>query len=227
MENFCNSCNLYVESDRSHCPLCGKCVNEDNLNKARKFNYFPDYKWHKKRKNVATLIVLVSLVLFDLIFCLGEFLFFNQFNIGPYVLVGTAYIYVACILPSLQMWSFSAISFSQVVLTTLLFVFIEFYSNTFGWAINFVIPSFILASSIAIYIVNLSRGYYARSNFYSSLCCVIISSVLFALSLTIFKGVVRIWPTLVSFVVSVVLFITLFVFKRKKIIKGLKKDFNW
>jgi len=227
MNNYCNNCKIYVEDDRSHCPLCGKCVNEENLNKPRKFNLFPDYKWHKKRKNIALFIVLVSFFISLITFGSVEFFAFNSLHLSAYVLVGLTYIFIAFIMPSLKRWGFSAIAISQILLTSVLIVFIEVYSNTFGWGISYTVPAFMVASSIAVYAVMLSRGYYQRSNCYPSLCCVIISVIIFALSVTVYKGVIPFWPSLTSFVVSIVLFVSLFVFKRKKIIKGLKKDFNF
>lgn len=226
MTVHCNNCNIEVDSERIHCPICGKCVNAENVDKALKREKYPDYlSWKKEQFSITALLTLILFIL-NLTWLVTEYAVFGNFYYTCIFVATSILAFFILIWPLTRRQHILEKGVIAIFSLSAFLVFIEFYTDTFGWGLSYAIPAVLLAYDIAAFVVMFTRGYYKRSVLYPCFFIALCSSVVFALNFTVFKNSVSVfWPCIVVFALSWIMFATLFIIRRRKIINGLKKDF--
>ncbi len=224
---FCKRCNIYVEDDRSHCPICGKCVCEENIKKPRKHEYYPDnHKWQRARLNFAALISII-LAAANIIWLFIELIIWHKLDLTLFFLTGSAIFFIVFVLPLIHKQAFTTNSVISAIAICAFLFFLETYTRTIGWGLGIVMPLALAADSLAMWVIMISRGYYKRSTMFPCLFIAILSTGVFLLNwLTSYTPLLGMWPSVVSISVSWGLVVLLFGIRYRKIVKGMKKDFH-
>lgn len=218
----CDKCNINIADDIPNCPLCGRdiSVGDDN---SSKLSCYPNNKvWENKRNFLMTILfyaVIVSVVVTMAV----ELIISHRLSYSYYVLTGAILAIFDIILPIKKRWSFSSVSTVVSISICLYLLFLELFTHTFGWGLNYAIPFFILFMSLYSTITIFLRDYYKRFEFVVQLLLfVIISIAVFIVNLCM-KFVL--WPSLVAFLTSITCFAFVLIFRFKRVKQELKKSF--
>lgn len=223
---YCNFCNVNIEDKKVHCPLCGKCLDEDKVKKGivNHSSIYPDYQIKSNKINLICKIVANSLFILTLI-CLAIDLLVN-YSVGfsLIIVISFFYCYFALIRPLKKRMPMENIFIQLSFFTPLLLLFIELYTKTFGWGINIATPSFLVGISIASVIMMFCKGF----TDFDMLKPIIINCILTGVLLILLFAFKQ--PTLIasiSFICSLAIILFMLVFKFKIASKSIKKEFRF
>lgn len=218
----CDKCNVDIVDEITNCPLCGRDVsNGEEITK--NFTCYPSNKIWIDKRNTLTNWLLLIVIIGTIISGIIELLIFKRYHYNFYVLTGAILALFDVILPIKHRWSFSALSIVVSISICAYILFLELFTNSFGWGVYYAIPLFLLFTTLYSLTIILIRNYYRGFEFVISLLVfAILSTVLFIFNY-ISKGVV--WPSLVAFLTSVTCFVVFLIFRFKKVKQTLEKSF--
>lgn len=217
----CSKCDVKVADNINNCPLCGRDLAEPTQEQS--FVGYPnDKKWYDKRKLVLNIFLVA--VLIGTALCLAVDLFVNQnVTFTWYTISGCMFFILDIYFPIKKQWSFNTISTIFGISCVLYILFIELYTNTFGWGVNYAIPFFILFMSLYSTIIIFTRNYYKGFEFVLPLIIfTIMATVLFIVCYCL---KFTIWPSFSVFLASLTMLIIVIIFKHKQVKQELGKSF--
>ena len=223
--SFCDKCNVKVEENQSHCPLCGRCVNESLVGFDKPVGRFPDYTSFKRhRMHVSTVLLRILLVL--VVATIGVNLLLDWGNFWClYVVAGGVATCLGVLVPIRFRLTLASQTRLQTVAVALIIIVAEVFSKTFGWGVGYVIPFFMLSLIIVSAIMTIAKGYvefdYVRPTIFLFVCSVL----LYVLNRFVFF--VPAWPALVAALASLVVILSFFMFRYKRTMKSLKKFYKY
>ena len=222
MHNFCNNCKVEIDELIANCPLCGKCVNEKaKLNVSTQTSTYPNLQLNNTKKFPIG-IVTISLFALTLIILALEFFITKRVHITCYAIASFIFIYFSILIPAKH--NFSFLSTSMFIGVELIILFIELFSKTFGWGVNYVMPFISLAYSICNGILIIGKGYFNFEFYLPMLLSTVISTALLIVN---YVNNWVWWPSISAFLFSwlVMLFVTFIRFKGFK--KAMHKKFHF
>lgn len=218
----CKKCGVDIADNIKNCPLCGGSVETENDGE-ESFSCYPNNKnWYNKRNLILNIVLTVVLIGLFISFTVD--LFFNRrLAYSWYTITGCAIFLIDIYFPIKKHWSFSTISTIVGISVCLYILFIELYTQTFGWGVNYVIPFFILFMSLYSTAIVFMRNYYKGFEFTLPLIIfTILATITFVVSYVLN---LIIWPSFSVFLASLSLLIIVLVFKSKKVKQELEKSF--
>ena len=230
-KHYCSSCDVGVSADLRYCPLCGKFVAEDADAKPVETSvsfplvdqsYMQVEKWLKIVR--AVLLLCACVVIFVNLFFKTDPYWF------PYVLIGLYSLWRIVFYPFKEGKShIESIPFSGIVISIML-IFIdiygsEFHGTTLGWALAYTVPSVLTLSIVVSFIVAISYKRY-EEHLTKGIFWLLLASVLFLISKVVWFDEFPNWPIFMSLLSGFVSLFLLFIFKRKRLIKELNRDFH-
>jgi hypothetical protein len=224
MKNYCNKCKVELEQSVSHCPLCGKCINEKLVDKEVLHENFPtDHKFQKDKKE-ALRATASLLILANFLIVFSELLLEGDINFSIYVAVSTLFVFFGIIIPIKNNWALVNYHSIFYVAFTLYIVFLENYTNSFGWGITYVIPLFATAFSVYNFAMVLSNIKNRIEYILPIIILTVIAIICFALN---YFGDLMLWPSLVAFLTTISVISVSFIFRSSKILKALAKKLHF
>ena len=221
MTHHCDSCNVEIEESKTNCPLCGKCVSPDTINQN---TYFPNYTITTDKRE-PTIKVLEKLSILALLLCFAVDLFCTHtITWSLYVLIGLFLDWVLILRPIKKQFNFAQILTQLSFYLTAFLIFLELYTNTWGWGVMYAIPFMLLGFSVLAGIMTLAHGYVDFEMFKPMIMIAFLMTI--ALILLLCFNCPVVWPTLVTFLVSISEIILMFMFRFKRSIRSLKKNFG-
>lgn len=217
----CDKCDVDIADEINNCPLCGRDISNENTEQS--FLCYPDNKVWKNRRNTIINILFWTSIIGMIISIFVELLIFHKVHYNWYVITGVALFILCFIMPMKFRWSFSAVSLIDGLTICAYILFLEFFTNSFGWGLNFVIPLFILFMSLYSTFIIILRNYYRGYEFVVCLLTFAILSIVVFLYNLLSNLVV--WPSLVAFLTSVTCFVGFLIFRFKKVKNELEKSF--
>lgn len=222
MSDFtCPNCKVNVDKNHNHCPLCGKHINSEAVEEQNR--KFPIYKPKLDKREPITSI-FIKLILLSIIVCIGVDLFITaNITFSLYVLVGGIYTILVVLLPIFKKYSLAKVFTSLVIYTAGVMLFCELITHSWGWGVCYAIPGFWILMSIISGIFMLAFGYVNFEMFRPMLFISILSTISL-IFLMCYSQVY--WLMLVSTFVSWVEIALMFMFRFKRSIRTLGKDFR-
>jgi len=221
MGGFCENCKVHIEKDASHCPLCGTFIEEVKLDD--KELRYPKYKRVRESSDSAT-DILIKLGLLAIIICVGLDLFINgTMGFSLYVLVCTFYGILTVLLPIKKKYNLAQIMNCVAYYTMGLLLFLELFTGTWGWGVCIAIPAIWLAIDIVAGICMLAFGYVNFEMFKPILSIAILSTISLIFLLCFHQPAYMTLPTMFFSWTEIAL---MFMFRFKRSIRSLKKDFR-
>ena len=218
---FCDNCKIENEQGKSNCPLCGKCVDD---NAEKKNNFYPQYNLVHDRR-VPVVKVLERLLLLGVALCLVVNLLFEKtVSWSLYVTIGAFLAWVLIIRPIKKIYSPAQILTSQVFWLTGFMLFLELYTQTWGWGVMYAIPCMWIGYGVVAGIMSIVSGY-VNFEMFKPMFMILFLSVISLILLLCFDCPVM-WPTVVAFLLSVSEIVFMFMFRFKMSLRSLKKDFG-
>ncbi len=217
----CDFCGVEIEDSKMNCALCGKCINSDAENKN---SIFPNYPiLTDKREPVIKILEKLSLLALLLSFAVDLFCT-RSITWSLYVFVGLFLDWVLVLRPIKKQFSFAQILTLLSFYLTAFLIFLELYTHTWGWGVMYAIPFMLLGFSVLAGIMTLARGYVDFDMFKPMIMIAFLSCI--ALILLLCFDCPTVWPTLVTFLFSVSEIILMFMFRFKRSVRSLKKNFG-
>ena len=217
----CDKCNVDIADDINNCPLCGRDL--ENKSETESFKCYPDNKIWISKRNLLVKSLFWFTIIGVIISVFLELLFFNRLWYNWYVITGEALFLINVVAPLKFRWSFSAISLIVSITICLYVLFLELFTNSFGWGLNYAIPMFLLFCTLYTTMIIVTRNYYQGYDFVVCLLVLAILSVALFLYNILSGGIV--WPALVAFLTSVTCFISFLIFRFKKVKGQIEKKF--
>lgn len=219
--NFCDNCKVHVKHGKN-CPLCGKSVCDEQFVDIGRV--FPDYAPVPVDRVEPVVSIFTKLLIWLVILTFAlELFIFKTVHISLYFLVSAVYVYFVVLRNIKKRSSFAIIMVSVAFYTPLLLLFIELMTNSFGWGMCFTVPFLWLGIALFGVIVMFIRGWVDFEMFKPMIIIAIMSTVLL-ICLMCFNHVT--WPTLVIFLTMWSLILFMFMFRFKRTVRSLQKDFR-
>lgn len=224
----CNYCNVDVEDQKVHCPLCGKCIDEEKVKTGivNHSDIYPDYKYKSSHRYKILACKILSLTLFIIsLLCMGIDLFVNStISFSLIVLVSFIYLHFILLRPLRKNMPLETMLMIISFFTILFVIFLELYTKTFGWGINIAVPSVLAGISLLGFIFMIATRFNDTDMIKPILINLLLNIVLFIL-LAVFKQPILISVISLFFNLAVVLFVLLFRFKTAS--KSITKEFRF
>lgn len=217
----CDKCDVDIMDDVNNCPLCGRDISTKDS--VESFLCYPDNKiWQSKRNTLINFAFWASIIGM-LISIFVEWLIFKQISYNWYVITGVAMFVLTVILPLKFKWSFSFVCTFIGLCICGYILFLELFTNSFGWGLYITIPFFIMFMALYSTFITVLRNYYKGFDF---VVCLLVFSIL---SIAVFMYNILsgglMWPSLVAFLTSITCFIFILIFRFKSVKKQLEKNF--
>ncbi|MGD9901158.1 MAG: DUF6320 domain-containing protein [Spirochaetales bacterium] len=223
MNNYCDKCKVEIEEKVSHCPLCGRCINEELADKPVVHENFPtDHKFQKDKRE-AKRAIITGLLLINAFSIVCELLLCHTFVWSLHILIGSIFAFFALINPIMNNWSLVNNHSIFYILFVPYVIFLENVTNSFGWGITLVIPLFVVAFSLYHFSMVLSNLNTRAEHFLPMIILTFISIGSFIYN---YVAGLTLWPSLAGLLVSIAAVAFLAVFKSEKIAKILAKKFH-
>ena len=218
----CDKCNVEIRDPINNCPLCGRNVTAEKI-EHESFVCYPDNKvWVSKRNSILNGFFWFS-VIGTLISIFLELLLFKRFWYNCYVVTGEALFLLCVFMPIKFRWSFSNTSIVVGLSICTYLLFLELFTNSFGWGVYYAIPLFILFMSLYSTFIIMLRNYYKGFEFIMCLLVFALCSVA-VFTFNVLSGGV-LWPSLVAFLTSITCFVSFLFFRFKKVKNQFEKSF--
>ena len=218
----CDKCDVDIMDDINNCPLCGRNISTEKI-EHQTFLCYPDNKvWVNKRNAFLKALLLFSIIGM-LISIFLELLLFKRFWYNAYVVTGEALFLICIYMPLKFRWSFSNASLVVGLTICAYIIFLELFTNSFGWGVYYVVPLFILFMSLYSTFIIMLRNYYKGFEFIRCLLMFALCGVAIFTYNTLSGGVL--WPSLVVFLTSVTCFVIFLFFRFKKVKNQFEKSF--
>ena len=218
----CDFCNVDIIDKKSNCPLCGKSLDNEAANKNK---FYPQYAFEPDRREPA-IKILEKLSLLAVVLSMAVNLFTDHtISWALYVIIGFFLLYVLILRPIRKQYSLAQILTALVFYLTAFMLFLELYTHTWGWGVMYAIPFTWLGFAILSGIFTLARGYVNFEMFKPMFMLLLLSLISFILLMCF--DCPTVWPTLVAFLVSATEIILMFMFRFKRSVRSIKRDFGF
>ncbi len=217
----CENCNVEIEDKKSNCPLCKKAVNSEGVSNNL---FYPRYQ-PIIDKHEPIVSILQKLAVLALVICIVVDLFITKtLGWSLYVVAGVLLCVAVVLRAILKKDGIAQILFRLSFWLTGFLIFIELYTHTWGWGVQYAIPFMWVAICLSFGGVILISGY-VNFEMFKPLILIIIMSLTSFLLLFFLKCDI-LWPTLVALLLSASEFVLTFMFRFKRSIRSLKRDFG-
>lgn len=208
---YCKSCNMKIENNLTHCPLCSceTTVIDDNYN-----NDYPNIKISRISKTLRNIVLFVSIALIISTISLNIVLE----SPTPWCIIpctASIYFYFSTIFFLKKGKNIGLFIFTQVLLTSLVILVIDYVTGFSLWSINYIIPFILIGGCMALEIASFINKFV-----YKDYIIYLIVIALLGLLPVIFiiTGIATIiWTNAVCILYSLLTFIGMFVFSRRRI----------
>lgn len=218
---FCDKCSISLDENLTHCPLCGRCVDEKPNRTASFKNYPTNEKWTNKR-NMALSLTFWLIVISCVLAISSELILLRQFWWSWYVITSSILAIICIYLPIKQRWSYASTSAIVTIFVSAYILFLELFTNSFGWGLCYTIPMFILFMSVNSLTTMIVRKNNRLEFLLPLFICALISTAIF---IFIFVKGYTIWPALTTFFTTWTLFVLLMIIRFKRVKKEFQKNF--
>ena len=229
--NHCANCNLEVAEDLAYCPLCGKHMFKGNTPESKETpNSYPryDFLYIYRRKWLKQLGLCL---LFAGILCIGINLMYKTEPFWfPYALIFLYALWKIVFMPFKEGQNHIKRLPASGLIIAISLILIDLYNHCalglpLGWAIVFAGPSVLTLTIVLSFIIALATPKYDTQVIKGMIYVSIVNVVFFALRFFVLKGM-YIWPNFMALMASVISLFILFVFKRKRLVKEVNRNFH-
>ena len=218
----CKNCNLQIKNS-NYCPLCGKCVDEQ-AKENQEERSFPVYAPTLIDNSESVWRILSKLSIWGIIVCMAINLFINKtISWSLYALFGLLYLHFVVFYSVYKKLSFANVITRIAVYTTFLILFLELYTQSWGWGMCYAIPFLWLALTIISAILMIAKGWVNFEMFKPTLTMTVMSAILLGF---LFGFSETFWPILVTFFVCLSLVCFMFMFRFKRTVRSIQKEFR-
>ena len=147
----CNFCDVDIEDKKVHCPLCGKCIDEEDakLGIGNHSDIYPDFKYTSNHTKVLVCkIITNSLFIATLISIIVDLLINKTMHFSLIVLIAFLCSYFSILRPIRKNMPLETMFISISLFATLFIVFMELYTHTLGWGISYTAPGIFAGLSL-------------------------------------------------------------------------------
>ncbi len=220
MSKFCPHCKVELIDDSANCVLCGKATEGEIGDK----KYYPKYRPVTEKRD-SIISTLEKILFVGLILCVIVDLFNTKsVSWSLYVLIGVFLSYVMIFRNIKRKQNISQVLICLTFWLSLLIIFIELHTKSFGWGLQFTIPFMWLGFTLLAGILTLSKGYVDFEMFKPVILVFVLVVISFIVLCAIGSNVL--WPTMVAGLVSLAEILLMFLFRFKRSIRSFKKDFG-
>ena len=216
--NKCDRCNVEIAHSK-FCPLCGRCVDDgSNIEKA-----YPEINSEKISTKYVLRIIFGVLLLLNILGASVELIITKTFYYSWHMVVPSALLYLSVYFPMKKHWSLTGVLNISLFTVTGYFIFLELFTNTFGWGLYYVVPFVLLASCLLCLMAMALTKFYKVDTQLPLILATLISLGIF-LFVYLTKGVY--WPSAITVLTGFAIVFTLFVVKNRRARKNLQKNFH-
>ncbi len=214
----CERCNLEVKGDK-YCPLCGKFVKQTNLQEKE---YPANVKYFTNTSYVLR-VIFGFLILLNILCGTLELIVTKNFYYTWHLIVPSLLAVVSIYFPLKKNWSFLAVCSICFFTISGYIIFLENFTNTFGWGVTYAVPLFLLASEIALFLFFAIGGFERVEVFMPILICLILSLGIFLYNYL--KKFVY-WPSASCLLFGFACLFIIYIVKSRRTKKNLQKSFH-
>lgn len=216
--SHCKVCKATVKGDWKNCPLCGTAlINESSDVQTSSFPNLPLRFSRRKIVRTFVIISLFAILFYFLIQWLWTFEFFGL----EYVLFGLMITWMIILILIRKRRNIVKGIIYLLVLCSFVGLYFDYWSGWVGWSVTFVIPilsiSALIAMMISIQLVDLQAEDYVL---YLQLAAIVGTIPLVFL---VMNWVVHPLPSIISVVLSLIVFISVLIKHKSKIKNELEK----
>lgn len=217
----CRQCNVEILDHTQICPLC-KCVIEREEGAE---NAYPDIRFRARKLNLALRVFLFLSILMEALLIYVNLTFFQGIWWSVISGAGFAYVYFAVRIAALS----KSAGYRSKILSLTFFgvayvILIDAVIGYHGWSVNYVLPCGLMFVDVAVFALLFINRRNWQSYIMWEMFMVIFSASLFLLML---MGIVtKPFVSVISFVLSAILFLGTLIIGDKRARNELKRRFH-
>ena len=214
----CDRCNLEVKGD-TYCPLCGKFVNK---NKGHDREY-PTQINRKINKPYVLRVIFGLLLLVNILVIALELITAKSFYYSWHIIVPSMFVLIAIYFPLKKNWGLMGACCICIFALSGYIIFLENFTKTVGWGLNYVVPLFLLSVEIGAFIILAISKFERIEVQLPLLICVLFSLAIF---LYVYLKQLVYWPATCALLFGFAVLFTIFIVKNRRAKKSLQKSFH-
>lgn len=233
--NYCNKCRVHVNTKKSTCPLCfaslekpNEVISAENSNVEYEHDiekYPPANDVAAYRYNFALRFLLFTSIFIGSTALMVNWLTYNGRIWSIFVVAFILYLWASIAYPIFSKKSIGHIIVVEVLTTSLVLFLIQIYTNTKGWALDYMTPFLTIGSTLMITFVLLLKRMKWRQYAVYQLTTMLLGFI--PLLFCVFGLVQTIWPSIVAAFYSFMTLIGMLVFADKKYENEIKKRLHF
>lgn len=217
---YCENCKTTVKGDWVVCPLCGQSLKITADNELQEDSSFMSVPLRYNREKAKQVFFRVSLVVVALYFIITLFYPFQFFGL-EYVLFGLFVTWTTIVIFLRKRSNFAKVIVYFLALISLASLYFDFINGWSGWSITFVIPILSIGSLLSIFIAMQVIDLRVQ-DYVVYLQLVAIYGVV-PLIFLIMKWVKHPLPSMLSVILSIIMFVGVLINYRSLLIIELQK----
>lgn len=229
--NHCTNCELEVAEDLAYCPLCGRHMFKGDIPESKETpNSFPQYDFlyiyrRKWLKQLGLCLIFVGLL------CIGINLMYKTDPFWfPYALIFLYALWKIVFMPFKEGQNHIKRLPASGLIIAVSLVLIDLYNHyclglPLGWAIVFAGPCTLALTIVVSFLIAVTTPKYDTQIIKGMIYLSIVNIAFFILRFFVLKNM-YIWPNFMALMASVISLFILFVFKRRRLVKEVNRNFH-
>ncbi|MDF2865350.1 MAG: hypothetical protein K0R72_159 [Clostridia bacterium] len=217
---YCKSCKLNVTGNNQICPLC---KNELNVGYSTP-NVFPVIPSIYEEQNIVFKILTFASILAFSTCAIINYILSNTLNWSLLVLVGIFFFWFNLISSINKRNNPNAIIFNQVLMLSTCAIVYDYLTGFKLWSITYVLPALCIGAIAEMFIVSLILKYKANDYITYLLGTSVIGII--QIVFILLKVITVTWPSVICFILSIIMINTILLFSNRKCKKELRRKFH-
>ncbi len=217
---YCKNCKLNISGDNQSCPLCKNDL-EFGENSPNIFPVIPSI--YEEQNIVFRILIFISIIGVSTCLIL-DYIINNKLSWSLLILVGVLFFWFNLISSIYKRSNPNAIIFNQILILSTCAVIYDFLTGFTLWSITYALPFLCITAMAEMFIVS-SILKYSTYNYITYLLGTSIIGIIQVIFI-IFGLISITWPSVICFILSIIIINTILLFSNKKAIRELKRKFH-
>ncbi len=217
---YCESCKLNVNGNNQTCPLCKNELGEGENTS----DVFPVIPSIYEEQNIVFKILIFISILGSSISLIINYIVNDSLSWSLLVIAGVLFFWVDLVTSIYKKSSPNAIIFNQVLILSAGCIIYDYLTGFTLWSITYALPFLCIVAISEMFIASLILKYSVNNYiiYLLATCIIGIMQIIF-----VFAGLISVaWPSVVCFILSIVMISIILIFCNKKCRRELKRKFH-
>lgn len=217
---YCKSCKLKVTGNNQICPLCKNELDGEKTTQ----NVFPVIPSIYEEQNIIFKILVFTSILVGSTSIVINYILCNKLDWSLLILIGIIFFWFNLISSINKRHNPNAVIFNQVLILSLCSIVYDYLTGFRLWSITYVLPAICVSAMAEMFIQSLILKYKMHDYIIYLLGTSVIGII--QIIFILLKIITVTWPSIICFIVSIIMINTILLFSNKRCKKELRRKFH-